>query len=248
MGFRRQTRPGRLALLDRVVLALEASLLTRRDGPWAQAPVVDVGIGSRPWTTVELAACVAPVPVIGVDSSADVVARAQRFEAPGVSFVRGSFSLPMRGVRLIRVMNVLRDGPPEAVAIAHTLLGGSLLDGGLVIEGSCAPSGEVGTAHWLRKTSTGLTREGLVMWLDGSRGTHPMAFRDRLPRDLRGAQPHPIFDVLARWTAALHRLPASPDRLAAAAASVEHLTPVPIHGGQAFKLEWPPGPRAAARP
>ena len=242
MGFRRQTRPGRLALLDRVTLALEASLLSRRDGLWAQAPVVDIGIGSLPWTTVELAARVAPLQVIGVDDSADVVERARGFETPNVSFMCGSFSLPMRGVRLIRVMNVLRDGPPEAVAPAHALLGASLLDGGLAIEGRCAPSGEVGTAHWLRKTATGLAREGLVMWLDGSRGTHPMAFRDRLPRDLRGARPHPVFDVLARWTDALHRLPASPERLTAAAALVDGLTPIPIEGGQAFKLEWCPRP------
>ena len=242
MGFRRQTRPGRLALLDCVTLALEASLLSRRDGPWAQAPVVDVGIGSLPWTTVELAALVAPLQVIGVDISEDVVARARSFETPDLSFLCGSFSLPVRGVRLIRMMNVLRDGPPEAVASAHAQLGESLLDGGLVIEGSCAPSGEVGTAHWLRKTSTGLQREGLVMWLDGSRGTHPMAFRDRLPRDLRGAQPHPVFDALACWTEALHRLPASPDRLTVAAAAVAGLTPIPINGGQAFKLEWHPRP------
>ena len=242
MGFRRQTRSGRLRLLDRATLALEASLLSRRDGPWAQAPVVDLGIGALPWTTVELAERVAPLQVIGVDISADVVAHARRFETPRVSFVCGSFPLPMRGVRLIRVMNVLRDGPPEAVASAHAQLGEALLEGGLVIEGSCAPEGEVGAAHWLRKTSTGLTREGLVLWLDGRRGAHPMAFRDRLPRDLRGARRHPVFAALATWTDALHQLPPSPDRLTAAAAAVERLTPIPIEGGQAFKLEWPPRP------
>ena len=238
MGFRRQTRPGRLALLDRATLAREADLLRRRDGPWERAPVVDIGIGTQPWTTAELAARLAPLSVIGVDISADVVARARGFETPSLSFIRGSFSLPLRGVRLIRVMNVLRDGPPEAVAGAHAQLGESLLDGGLAIEGSCAPSGEVGTAHWLRKTPTGLVREGLVLWLDGTRGAHPMAFRDRLPRDLRGAQPHPVFAALARWTDALHQLPASPGRLTAAAAAVERLTPIPIEGGVAFKLEW----------
>jgi hypothetical protein len=65
-----------------------------------------------------------------------------------------------------------------------------------------------------------------------------MAFRDRLPRDLRGAQPHPVFAALARWADALHQLPASPGRLTAAAAAVERLTPIPIEGGVAFKLEW----------
>ncbi|MFT5682993.1 MAG: hypothetical protein ACI8RZ_003920 [Myxococcota bacterium] len=240
MGFRRKTRPGRLALLDRATLALEASLLNRRDGPWAEAPVVDLGIGARPWTTLELAALIAPLQVIGVDISEELVARARSLDTPNVSFVCGSFSLPMRGVRLIRVMNVLRDGPAEAVASAHTQLGESLLDGGLAIEGSCAPDGEVGTAHWLRKTSAGLVREGLVLWMDGSRGAHPMAFRDRLPRDLRGDRKHPVFDALTRWTDALHQLPASSDRLAAAAVSVDRLTPIPIEGGQAFKLEWRP--------
>ena len=192
-------------------------------------------------TTLELAACVDPLPVIGVDISPAVIENAQRFEAPNVTFVQGSFTLPVRGARLIRVMNVLRDGPPEAVAGAHAEMGASLLDGGLLIEGSCAPSGEVGAVHWVRKRPAGLVREGLVMWLDGVRGMHPMAFRDRLPRDLRGDRRHPVYGVLARWADALGQLPRSPERLTQAAASIAGLTPIPIAGGLAYKLVWASG-------
>ncbi|HCH61884.1 MAG TPA: methylase [Deltaproteobacteria bacterium] len=218
--------------------ALEAPLLQRRDGLWASAPVVDVGVGARPWTTVELAACVAPLPVIGVDHSADVLRHARAFETPSLSFVSGSFSLPVQHARLVRVMNVLRDGPPEAVEGLHAQLGRSLLVGGLLIEGSCAPDGAAGTAHWLRKTPTGLVREGLLLWLGGARGLHPMALRERLPRDLLADPGHPIYALLDRWAEAVERLPAGSDRLATAAAFIDRLTPVPIPDGEAYKLAW----------
>lgn len=239
MGYRTRTRPGRLALLDEALLQLEAPLVTCTDGPHGQAPVVDLGIGAHPWTTLELAARIAPVPVIGVDRVEALVARARALNVPGVSFICGSFSLPMRDVRLIRVMNVLRDGPAEGVADAHERLGASLVQGGLLIEGSCAPEGEVGTAHWIRKTEAGLVREGLVLWLTGARGLHPRAFRERLPRDLAGDPGHRVHATLDRWTAALQQHPPTSDRLVAAAGMVEGLSPVPVRGGLAFKLAWP---------
>ena len=238
MGYRTRTRPGRLALLDEVLWQLEAPLLTCTAGPHGQAPVVDLGIGAHPWTTLELAARLAPVPVIGVDRVEALVARARALNVPGVSFICGSFSLPVRNARLIRVMNVLRDGPAKGVADAHERLGASLAQGGLLIEGSCAPEGEVGTAHWIRKTEAGLVREGLVLWLTGARGLHPMAFRERLPRDLAGDPSHRVHATLDRWTVVLQQLPPSSDRLVVAAGMVEALSPVPVRGGLAFKLVW----------
>ena len=138
------------------------------------------------------------------------------------------------GVRLVRVMNVLRDGPPDAVRDVHALLGRSLLGGGLLVEGTCSLDGAVGTAHWLRKGPVGLTREGLLLWLDGRRGLHPMAFSERLPRDLQGAAGAPVRAMLRSWSEAVDRLLPTPDRLGRAAEAVGGLRPVPVPGGAAF--------------
>ncbi|MEZ4318782.1 MAG: class I SAM-dependent methyltransferase [Myxococcota bacterium] len=214
MGFRRKTRPGRLAQLDHLMLQLAGPLLARTDGEWADAPVVDLGVGARPWTTVELAEAVAPVPVLGLDIAPDVVERAHEHARPGLSFAVGSFDLP-RSARLVRVMNVLRDGWADAVPEAHARIGARVLVGGAVIEGSCGPAGEVGTAHWLRKEPTGLVREGLVLWCDGTRGSAPLQFRDRLPRDLRDARDHAVMAMLHTWMHHYVALGRSPDRFAA---------------------------------
>ena len=54
-GLRGRTRPGRLALLDRLLLTRERELLARSDGPFARAVFVDVGLGDAPDTTFESA-------------------------------------------------------------------------------------------------------------------------------------------------------------------------------------------------
>jgi len=220
VGCRRKTRPGRLAALDQLLLTLHEPLLARRDGPFATAPVVDLGLGARPWTTVEWAESLRPLglEVVGVDHAADLVQRARADHAvPGVRYEVGSFDLPVRGARLVRAMNVLRDFPPEATAPAHAQMGECLLDGGLLVEGSCGPEGEVGCAHLVRKRGDGLVREGLLLWLDGARGTAPLLFRDRLPRDLRGAAGDPVRVLLGAWMDRYRALPSGPERLAEAA-------------------------------
>ncbi|MCB9674523.1 MAG: methylase [Alphaproteobacteria bacterium] len=208
MGFRRKTRPGRLAQLDALVLQLAPDLLSGESG----APIVDLGVGARPWTTVELARAVAPVPVVGVDIAEDLVARAAEHAIPGLTFAVGSFDLPVRA-RLVRVMNVCRDLWPDEVPDAHARIGRHVVDGGVVIEGSCGPDGEVGTAHWMVAHDGVLERRGLLMWLDGTRGTAPLLFRDRLPRDLLGDLGHPVLALILAWMEAFRSEPEGPDRL-----------------------------------
>jgi hypothetical protein len=215
MAFRRKTRPGRLAALDALLLRLEADLLAAP----GQAPVVDLGIGAQPWTTLELAAALPGVEVVGVELAADLVAKAQVYARPGLRFVQGSFDLPVGPARVIRVMNVLRDLGPADVPDAHRRMGQGLLDGGVIVEGSCGPQGEVGAAHWLRREGEVLRREALVFWLDGSRGDAPLLFRDRLPRDLRGAAGHAVMGLFTRWMDAYGDVAAGPSRLARAAAA-----------------------------
>lgn len=201
----RRTRPGRLATLDALVVAHDRALLERRDGPWADAAVVDVGLGMQPWTTLELAAALAerlpsPPPVLGVDIDPRLVAEAVAHGRPGVRFVQGDLGGDAPA-RLVRALNVLRDRSTGEVPAAHAALGASLLGGGVLVEGSCGPHGEVGVVHRIRRAADGLVREALWMWTDGTQGSAPLLFRDRLPRDLRGSagREHPVGALLHDW-------------------------------------------------
>ena len=171
---------------------------------------MDLGIGGNPWTTLELARAVRERfgrEVVGVDHDPDVVAGALRQAEPGVTFVEGSFDLPdeARPALVIRAMNVLRDYGPADVQPAHERLGASLVDGGLLVEGSCGSRGEVLCAWLVRRIGPSLVREGLLFSTDFSRGFGPLQFRDRLPRDLRGTVKAgtPVGDLLDAWTAAV---------------------------------------------
>lgn len=186
---RGKTRPGRLALLDRWVVA-------RAD---VRGLVVDVGIGANPDTTVELFRAVRPHggEVLGVDLDPDRVHAAQRAREPGLSFAHGGFDLPIdRPAVLIRAMNVLRQYRPEQVADAHRSLGESLVEGGILLEGSTNKTGDVLACHLLRRRGE-LRREGLVFGVRGVGGFAPRQLQDVLPRDLRGTDVGGFFD---RWT------------------------------------------------
>jgi hypothetical protein len=171
--------------------------------------VVDLGIGGNPWTTLELARAVERfgLRVVGVDHDPDVVRSARTHTAANVSFVEGGFDLPAeaRPAVLVRAMNVLRDYGPHEVQPAHALLGDALVDGGLLVEGSCGAAGDVLCAWLVRKAGAMLVREGLLFSTDFTRGFGPLQFRDRLPRDLRGTvKPEtPIGRLFTDWTAAV---------------------------------------------
>lgn len=223
-----KTRRGRLDALDALISELDAALLDP-SGPHGDAPVVDVGLGAIPWTTVDWFHRLA-VPMVGVDHAADAVERAQPYVEPGLRFVEGGLDLPVHGARMVRVLNVLRGGPPDEARRAHDVLAASLRDGGLLLEGSCSPTGDVGVVHRIRKNDGRIHRESLLFWLETSQGDAPLRFRDRLPRDLRGDRHHPVLELLGTWMDAYRQLPAGPTRLADAARSLPHLRMLGLHG------------------
>ncbi len=216
-----KTRRGRLDALDALVADLDAELLDP-DGPFGKTPVVDVGTGAVPWTTVDWFHRLR-VPMVGVDHAADAIARARPHAEPGLTFVEGDLDLPVDGARMVRVLNVLRGGPPDAARRAHDVLARTLLEGGLILEGSCSPTGDVGAIHRLRKTADSLRREALLFWLEPTQGDAPVRFRDRLPRDLRGDGDHPVYTLLGAWMETYRGLPAGPHRLTQAAAALPHV-------------------------
>ncbi|MEO1266545.1 MAG: class I SAM-dependent methyltransferase [Myxococcota bacterium] len=187
--------------------------MLRRQHPsaWANAVFVDLGCGERPWTTVESAARFREVwpglPVVGVEIHPGRVAAAQAWsDGTRTRFVEGGFELGAVGhrVRLLRAMNVLRQYRPEDVAKAHAQMGARLVEGGLLVEGTCDKHGQTLAAHLMRQRGGVLRRESLLMTTDFSRGFAPLLFRDVLPRDLRRrvVPGEPIHALFEAWTAA----------------------------------------------
>lgn len=208
---RGRTSRGRLRALDAYLCHRERGLLERRDGPWARAVFVDVGFGEHPWTTLESAAAFRELhpalTVIGVELDPARALAARAHEDAHTGFRQGGFELPLGGdepARLVRAMNLLRQGPPERVPEVHRTLGRYLLPSGLLVEGSADPSGAVLTAHLLRREDAGLRREALLFHTDFSLGFAPPLFRDWLPRDLRRrVRPgEPIHAFFSEWSAA----------------------------------------------
>ncbi len=212
---RGRTSRGRLRALDAYLCHRERELLTRRDGPWGRAVFADVGFGEHPWTTLESAeafrALQPELPVIGVELDAERARAAGAHADARTHFRQGGFELPLGAdepARLVRAMNLLRQGPPERVPDVHRTLGRYLLPSGLLVEGSTDPTGAVLTAHLLRRGADGteplLTREALLFHTDFSHGFAPLLFRDWLPRDLRRrVRPgEPIHAFFSEWVAA----------------------------------------------
>lgn len=218
-GSRGRTRPLRLRALDAYLVARERQLLRREDADWRAAPIIDVGLGDTPGSTLELARTLRAVnpelAVWGVDHAPARVEAARAFADARTHFVVGDFdTLPTLTppARLIRVMNVLRGFPVDAARHAHGRIAEALHDGGLALEGSADPEGAVLTAHLLRRQGAALIRSALLFHTDGSRGFAPWMFRDWLPRDLRrSVRPGSgLHAFLSRWTEAFETARGAP--------------------------------------
>jgi hypothetical protein len=188
---RGKSRPGRMRRLDALLPALCPGL---GGGP---GTVVELGLGSMPWTSLELSETLGrlnpELRLLGVDTDPERVLRAQGM---GLEAREGGFDgLPR--ARLIRCMNVLRQYPLEAVEPARSLLIEALEPGGVVIEGTTDKGGHHGVAWVL-----GAQRR-LLFWTDFTRGFAPRMFRGPLPRDLwRSERLDGLFtDWTARWEA-----------------------------------------------
>lgn len=205
---RGKTAPGRLRRLDRLVLLLDGPLLRRRHGPWEDAAFVDLGYGETPTTTLESARAFRSVnpglPVIGIEIDPARVASAAPFQDDRTRFRRGGFELPLEpgeSVRMIRAMNVLRQYPEDASGPAHAALLARLLPGGLLIEGTSSPDGDLLVVHRIR---AGDPADHTVLFsVDpyGLPAEGPRALQTRLPKDLihRVVPGEPIADLMDAW-------------------------------------------------
>lgn len=178
---RGSTAPNRLRRVDRWITGTQSARLRDAVDPL----VVDLGYGSSPVTTVELAERLADVRrdvrVLGMEISPERVAAATAHaDPPRLDFARGGFELAGRRPVLVRALNVLRQYDEEAAARAWVEMCGRLGPGGLLVEGTCDEVGR--RACWVALDASGpLTVTFAARVSDIER---PSDLAERLPKAL----------------------------------------------------------------
>jgi hypothetical protein len=143
---------------------------------------VDLGFGSRPFTTLELAARLRRLNpgarVIGLEIDPERVAAAAPYARPGVEFSVGGFELGGLQPHLVRALNVLRQYDEGDVPAAWHRMATGLAPGGLIVEGTCDELGRLGS--WLSLGPDGPNALTLAVDL----AMAPSAVAARLPKAL----------------------------------------------------------------
>jgi hypothetical protein len=209
------TNPNRLRRVDRWMVGTPwvAATLTRPNDPL----VVDLGYGSSPVTTVELAARLRAVRtdlrVLGLELDTDrVTAAAPHADPPGLCFRRGGFELAGGRPHLVRALNVLRQYTEADADRAWHTMTDRLAPGGLLVEGTCDEIGR--RCCWVTLSAAGpLT---FTMACRPSDLDRPSDLAERLPkalihRNVPGERVHQLLGELdACWDRAAPFAPFGP--------------------------------------
>jgi hypothetical protein len=194
------TAPGRLRRVDRWLAATHPRLVAT-DG----LLVVDLGFGSRPFTTLELAARLRRLNpdarVVGLEIDRERVAAAAPYARLGVEFAVGGFELGGHRPQVVRALNVLRQYDEQDVAAAWRQMSRGLAPGGLVVEGTCDETGRLGA--WLAVGTDGPSALTLAVDL----AMTPSAVAARLPKALihHNVDGEPVHDLLSALDGAWRR-------------------------------------------
>ncbi len=206
---RGKTASNRLRRVDNFILLYEPSFLTRTDGCFADALFVDLGYGFDARTTLESASRFRRVnpnlKILGVEIDTERVEAALPFADDKTFFRLGGFNLPMQEgehVRLIRAFNVLRQYEEKEFTPAYERLAQYVLPGGLMIEGTSTPFGQVWAANLARKMENEKWEmEALVFSTNFHVGFDVEEFQTILPKNLihRVVGGEPIYDFFEAW-------------------------------------------------
>lgn len=196
----------------------DPALITRVDGAYADAFLVDLGYGAEPFTTLETATRLRRLNpglrILGVEIEPARVAAAEPYADALTCFRRGGFNLPLRihadgrpeTVRAIRAFNVLRQYDESQVAAAYAEMAACALPGALLVEGTSDPYGRLWTANVARRATSEACwiREALVFSTNFRAGFEPALFQPVLPKDAihRMLPGEPIHALMEAWKAA----------------------------------------------
>jgi len=218
---RGKTAANRLRRVDNFILLYEPSLLSRMDGWFTDSLFVDLGYGFDARTTLESAARFRRVnpslKILGVEIDKERVEAALPFADDQTFFRLGGFNLPLQEgehVRLIRAFNVLRQYGEKDFAPSYERLAEYVLPGGLMIEGTSTPYGQLWAANLARKLESGKLEkrieevetgewrfEALVFSTNFRLGFAVEEFQTILPKNLihRMVKGEPIYDFFEAW-------------------------------------------------
>lgn len=220
---RGKTASNRLRRVDNFILLYEPSLLTRTDGLFADSFFIDLGYGADPRTTLESAARFRRVnpnlPILGVEIDKERVDAALPHADRITHFRLGGFNLPLQprifhtnqiedtglageSVRLIRAFNVLRQYEEVDFAPAYERLGEYVLPGGLMIEGTSTPFGQLWVANLARMTAEKRWKmEALVFSTNFRFGFDITDFQAVLPKNHihHVVAGEPIYEFMEAW-------------------------------------------------
>jgi hypothetical protein len=146
--------------------------------------VIDLGYGTLPVTTLELAARLrvvrTDVRVVGLEINPERVRAARAAQKDTVEFGLGGFELAGRTPVLVRAFNVLRQYPVEAVHDAWAMMQARLAPGGLIVDGTCDELGR--RCCWVLLDGVGPI--SLTLACDPFAIERPSDLAERLPKVL----------------------------------------------------------------
>lgn len=210
IGFstRGKTAANRLRRVDNFILLYAPALLSRADGYFADSLFVDLGYGFDARTTLESAARFRRVnpnlSILGVEIEKERVEAALPYADEITHFRLGGFNLPLQKgeqVRLIRAFNVLRQYEEKDFMPAYETLAPYILEGGLMIEGTSTPFGQLWAANIVRKESETWKFEALVFSTNFRLGFYIEEFQTILPKNYihHVVAGEPIYDFFEAW-------------------------------------------------
>lgn len=166
-----------------------------------QPLVIDLGYGSAPWTTVEMAERlrrrISPrIQVIGLEIDPSRVFPPHN----DVHFAVGGFELAGHRPHLVRACNVLRQYAEDDVEHAWGMMRERLAPGGHIVEGTCSENGQ--RATWVLLDADGPV--SITLAWSPTAVARPSDVAERLPKSLihRNVPGEPIYDLLQAADAA----------------------------------------------
>ncbi len=211
---RGKTARNRLRRSDIFMLLTEGPLIRMQDEPGVRSFYVDLGYGFEPFTTLESAERLRVqnpgLPVLGVEIDPERVKTALPYEDENTFFRLGGFNLPLKQgetARLIRAFNVLRQYDESEWEAPVRQLGGQLIPGGMLLEGTSNPYGSVWTANVIRRSALApypVYREGFLFSTNFHMGFEPDIFQPVLTKNYihRMIPGEPIFEFMEKWKTA----------------------------------------------
>ena len=197
------TAPNRLRRIDRWLIHSECSRLRKEASP----VVVDLGYGALPVTTRELRDRLAQhvrsdIRVVGIEIDPERVTQAQYLADKSLRFIRGGFEVPIgEKASVVRALNVLRQYDESEVIPAWNEMGQHIVDGGLLIDGTCDEIGRRAVWVALRKFDTQLEPVSLSISVHLASLEKPSDIAARLPKilihhNVDGEKIHSVLQIL----------------------------------------------------